>query len=573
MKKRNEKQFLFRLRCIFAFVASIGFVLIANLFYIQISNGHRFRAQADGQYVVATYNSFERGSIYFEQQDGTKISAAGQRTGYKISINPSNFNADADEVSQTISDVIEFDDERFRDGLSRSNRTYFEIANNVSKEDGIILKEALGSAISLHAEKWRVYPLKGSAAHALGFLGYQGDELAGRYGLERQYESTLKREDVDVYTNFFARIFHNVQNFVDPEKVPEGDIVTTIDPQVQLYFENQLKGIQSTWNSESVAGIIMNPKNGEIYAMGAFPNFDNNNFRDAKTEYFKNPLVENVHEFGSIVKPLIVGIAIDNENIDHKELEYYDSGSVEVGPHTISNFDGRGRGWVSVQEILNQSLNTGMVHIAEQIPKPDFREYFEKFGFTSQTNIDLPNEGTNLTNNLKSNRDIEFANMSFGQGIAVTPISMIQALGTLANRGKTVQPHLVKKIEYTNGFSKTFDYEVEQQIALSEDSAGEVSRMLVNAFDAYRNGTVKLDNYSVAAKTGTAQIPNPQGGYYDDRNLHSFVGYFPAYDPEFIILMYTVHPKGVKYASQTLIDPFVDVTKYLINYYKVAPDR
>lgn len=571
--KRENKQFLLRLRGIFAGIVVIGFVLIANLFYIQITHGNQFREQADGQYVVSTYNSFERGSIFFEERDGTRISAAGQKSGYKLSINPKTFIGDPQEIYTQLTEIIDIDKELFFSSIEKKNRTYIEIAHHIAKSDGEAIKKIVGKNILLHAEKWRVYPLKGSASHVLGFLGYKGDDYAGRYGLERTYEDTLKRVDVDVYTNFFARIFHNVQKLVDPKEVPEGDLVSTIDPQVQLFFETELQGIQEKWDSASVGGIIMNPRNGEIYGFGAYPNFDNNDFSQNKISDFKNPLVENVYEMGSILKPFIVAMGIDTGDIDVDTLEYYDNGSVVVEDYTINNFDKRGRGWVNVQEILNQSLNTGMVHITKQIAKNDFRTYFDKYGFTSKTGIDLPNEGNNITSNLKSPRDIEFANMSFGQGIAVTPISLVGALSALANDGVRVTPHVIKKIEYTNGFSKTLDYSENNVQVLSKETSGEISRMLVNVFDAYREGQVKLPNHRVAAKTGTAQIPDPKGGYYSDRNLHSFFGYFPAYDPQFIIFLYTVHPKGVKYASQTLIEPFRSTAKYLINYYNIPPDR
>jgi len=571
--KRESKQFIIRMRVVFGVIALVGFVLITNLFYIQITHGAQFRTQADGQYVVSTYNSFERGSIFFEEKDGTRISAAGQKSGYKISINPKEFKGDKEKVFNAINEIVPIDKTEFFADLEKKKRTYIEILNKISKSDGEAIKKSAGKDLQLHSEKWRTYPLQGTGSHLLGFLGFKGDDYAGRYGLERSYEDTLKREETDVYTNFFARIFHNVQTLVDPNKLPEGDIVTTIDPQIQLYFEKQLEGVQEKWDSQSVGGVIMNPRTGEVYAMGGFPNFNNNDFSQDSVSVFKNPLVENVYEVGSIMKPLIVAMGIDSGSIDQDTLEYYDNGFVKVGISTISNFDKRGRGWVNVQEILNQSLNTGMVYIASKISKKTFREYFDAFGFTSGTNIDLPNEAANITSNLKSNRDIEFANMSFGQGIAVTPMSMVRALSSLANDGKIVQPHLVKKIEYTSGFSKTIDTTASAKQALSKETAGEVSRMLVNVFDAYRDGDVKFDNYSVAAKTGTAQIPNPQGGYYDDRNLHSFFGYFPAYDPQFLLFLYTVNPKGVRYSSQTLIEPFKETSKYLINYYDVPPDR
>jgi len=493
MTKKEMRQFVIRLRVLFAFVVCIGFVLIANLFYIQVRSGDEFRTQADGQYVVSTYNSFERGSIFFEQKDGTRMSAAGQRSGYKVSINPSTFSADPDLVFDTINAIHEIDKESFFAALEKKKRTYIEIANRLSKEDGEAVKKELGKAIQLHAEKWRVYPLQGAGAHVLGFLGFKGDDYAGRYGLERSYEETLRRTDTDVYRNFFARIFHDVRGIVDPNVDFEGDIVTTIDPQVQVFFESQIKGIQEKWSSKSSGGIIMNPQTGEVYGLGAVPNFDNNSYGDFSINTFKNPLVENVHEMGSIMKPLIVAMAVDSGSINADTMEYYDHGFIKVGDRTIKNFDSKGRGWVKVQDILNQSLNTGMAHIASKIPKNDFRDYFDKYGFMSKTGIDLPNEGNNLTSNLKSKRNVEFANMSFGQGIALTPISMARALSALGNKGKLAEPHLVKRIEYTNGLAKNISSEEETGLqALSPETAGKVSQMLVNVFDNYADGGYKI---------------------------------------------------------------------------------
>ena len=572
--KKEDKNFLSRLRFIFVGIVAVGFVLIANLFYIQIQNGEVFRQQADGQYVAPSYNSFERGSIFFQEPDGSRISAAGQKSGYKISINPSSFSADPDEIYAAISAHTEISRDTFFSAVEKKDKQYAEILTRVNKDLAKTIKAELGSVVQLHTEKWRSYPLKGAGSHLLGFLAYRGDDFGGRYGLERVYENTLKRENTDIYTNFFARIFHNVQDFVDPEVVPEGDIVTTIDPKAQLFLEKEIAKIQDTWQSSSTGGIIIHPKTGAIYAMGAYPNFDNNSFTQFNPSNFRNPLVENVYEVGSIMKPLVVALGIDTGDVNTETLEYYDKGSVQVEDYTIKNFDGRGRGWVSVQDILNQSLNTGMVYITKRIKKQVFRDFFKNLGFQEKTGIDLPSEGSSLTANLKSSRDIEHTNISFGQGIAITPVAMVRALSVLANNGRRVDPHLVKKIEYTNGFSKTLSPEIEnQKVVISPEAAGETSRLLVNVFDEYRGGEARLENYRIAAKTGTAQIPDPKGGYYDDRNLHSFFGYFPAYEPEFLVFLYTVHPKGVKYSSQTLIDPFRSIAKYLINAYDVAPDR
>lgn len=572
--KNESKKFTLRLHILFGFMLLTAVFLIANLFRLQIRDGYLYREQADDQYIVSSRTFFERGSIFFVQKDGTRMTAAGNHSGYKVSINPSTFPTErAEEIYNKITSIIPVDRDKFFNVLNnQKTRTYYEIATRVEKEDGAELKSLVGSAVDLHAEKWRTYPLNGLAAHLLGFLAFKDDDYAGRYGLERYYENTLKREDPRLYANFFARLFHGIQSGISSGVELEGDIVTTIDPQIQIFFENELKKIQETWSSQSVGGIIMNPKTGEIYAMGSYPSFNNNTFEKSSLEVFQNPLVEKVYEMGSIMKPIIVSIGIDSGSINPQTFSYNDTGSVQVGPSTIKNYDGRGRGVVDVQEILNQSLNTGMVAISKKISKQNFRDYFEKFGLTSKTGIDLPNEVTPLSSNLKSNRDIEFANMSFGQGIALSPMAMARSLSVLANQGKLPQPHLVKKIEYSNGLSKTLNYSDQPQV-ISPETSGEISRLLVNVFDAYTSNDDRLAKYRVAGKTGTAQVANPAGGYYQDRNLHSFFGYFPAYDPEFIVFLYTEYPKNIKYASQTLIDPFKKTVDYLINYYDIPPDR
>ncbi len=572
MKKR-KKQFNTRLNFIFSLVIVIGFVLIANLFHIQVINGDKFRERADGQYVVSTYNAFERGNIIFEDRDGMQLTVAGQKKGYKISLDLSKLTEkDKNIIFEKINEIFPINKKKFL-SITNNKRKYVEVVHKIPVADGEEIKKELGNKISLHSEKWRVYPLHKSASHVIGFLGYDSNnKFCGRYGLERQYEDTLKRDNVDLYTNFFAKAFHGARNLVDINTKQEGDIIATIDPQVQLFLEKEIEGIQKKWSSQSTGGIIMNPKNGEIYAMAAVPNFDNNDFKNDSLSVFKNPLVENIYEFGSVIKPLVVAIGI-NQNVITADTKYYDKGSVKIGKYTISNYDKRGRGWVNVQEILNQSLNTGMVFVSTKISKKSFREYFKNYGFGEKSGIDLPNESSGLTSNLKSNRNIEFANISFGQGVAVSPISFIKSLSALANNGKTVIPHIVKKIEYTNGLFKVLSYKDDGVQVISPETSEEVSRMLVNVFDKYMHGKVKLPNHSIAAKTGTAQIPAPDGGYYNDRNLHSFFGYFPAYDPQFIVLMYTVYPKHIKYASQTLINPFRDISKFLINYYNVPPDR
>jgi len=203
-----------------------------------------------------------------------------------------------------------------------------------------------------------------------------------------------------------------------------------------------------------------------------------------------------------------------------------------------------------------------------------FSRYMQKYGIGEETGIEIPNETRGLTDNLKSTRDVEHATASFGQGIAMTPIATVKALAALGNGGTLVSPHVVDRVEYDLGGSHKTYPDPEERV-LKNETSEEITRMLVAVVDeALLGGTVALPKYSIAAKTGTAQIAKlDTGGYYEDKFLHSFFGYFPAYDPEFLVFLYTIEPKEARYASQTLTYPFIDTVKFLINYYEVPPDR
>lgn len=553
----------------------VALVFLVRLFSVQILHSDIYAKEADSQYVATRSYVFDRGSIYFEKKDGTRISAATLRSGYTLAINPMAIN-NPDRVYGALTGVVELDRTEFYRKATKEDDPYEELIKRLDENTAKQIRALdLGGGVILAIEKWRFYPAETLAAHSLGFVGYKGNVLAGRYGLEQYYEDILQRGNYKLYVNFFAEVFTNVSNLLNVNKMNnrEGDIVTTIEPSVQLMLEDELMKLEKKWSTDEVGGIIIDPQTGAVYALGARPTFDPNTFSTVdSSSVFSNPLVENVYEMGSIIKPLTMAAGLDSGVVEY-DTKYVDKGSVIIDGARISNYDGRARGEVNMQEVLNQSLNTGAVHVMEQMGKDTFRSYMNGYGLNEPSGVDLPNDTKGLTKNLNSNRMIEYATASFGQGIAFTPFATARALSVLAGDGKLIVPHIVKEIDYTFGFSQKYSAEEPKRV-LSQATSDEITRMLVEVVDtALRGGTVKMDNYSIAAKTGTAQIAGPEGEYYEDRFLHSFFGYFPAYDPEFLVFLYAVDPKDVRYASETLTYPFMDITTFLINYYDIPPDR
>jgi cell division protein FtsI (penicillin-binding protein 3)/stage V sporulation protein D (sporulation-specific penicillin-binding protein) len=555
-------------------LALVGFLsIIVRLYYLQVMHRDEYRAMGESQYVHTVRDLFTRGSIYFTTKEGEKVSAATVKAGYLLAVDPSKLG-DLDQTYAALSAITPVDHDTFFERASRRDRTYQEIEQMV-EDDAAKKIEALDlPGVRLYRNQWRYYPGKSLSARTIGFVGYDENDLVGKYGLERFYEETLARDTEHLSVNFFAEIFGNLRKLIfDSNEAKQGDIVTTIEPTVARTLDRVLESAQAQWNSKTTGGIIINPMNGEVIALNVVPSFDLNDRTGVELEQFRNPLVEDVYEMGSIVKPLTMASALDAGLVTPTSM-YNDPGTIILDGSRISNYDGRARSYVGVQGILSQSLNTGAAYLASLLGHDRFRDYFYKLKLGSETGIDLPNEAHGLVSNLESPRDVEYATASFGQGIAITPIETVRALASLANGGTLITPHLVKRIEYADGTSHDISYPEGERV-FSEKTSEDITRMLITVVDtALKAGKAKNEYYTIAAKTGTAQIANPETHkYYADRYLHSFFGYFPAYNPQFLIFLYTVEPKGVQYASETLTDPFLELVQFLINYYALPPDR
>lgn len=571
-----RKNALFRIRILTGVVLFLALLFIGRLYQIQITQHESYSNTANKQYVHTVKDLYSRGNIFFSTKEGEKVSAATIQSGYVLAIDSAQIE-NPEEAYTKLSSVYPVDKALFLEKSENKEKIYQEIAQRVSTKDADVIQALNIAGVGLYRTQWRYYPGDELSARSIGFVGYtedSGDTLAGRFGIERYYDEVLTRNDGRISVNFFAEIFSNLGDIIfDNTESRTGDVVTSIEPTVARMLDRELQKVQDKYSSNLTGGIIINPQNGEIYAMNVIPSFNLNDRGNAGIDAFRNPLVEDVYEMGSIIKALTMASGLDSKAVTAKTT-YYDAGFLDLNTETIRNYDKRGRGTVDMQEVLNQSLNTGVAFTVKTMGKEKFRSYFKALKLGSETGVDLPSEAHGLISQLDSPRDIEYATASFGQGIALTPIATVRALSALGNGGHLVTPHLATKIENQDGSFKDIVYPEGDQV-FSKETSEEISRMLTVVVDkALSGGKQKQEHYSIAAKTGTAQIADSAGGgYYEDRYLHSFFGYFPSYEPKYLIFLYTVEPKGVRYASETLTEPFMDLTKFIINYYNVPPDR
>lgn len=552
----------------------VAFVIFGRAFYVQVVKHGYYVELADKQYISKIPLNFDRGTIYFSQYKGAPVPAAQLRTTYRVAIDPTQITK-PENLYTSLSAVLPLAKEDFMEKAAKTSDPYEEIARDISADDVALLKAKKLKGVTYVKNNKRSYPQDAVGAKLIGFVGSDGVHVKGQYGLERYYDDILSRKSNDVSVNFFAELFTDInKTIVSNTDKQEGDIILTIDAEAERVLHQTLVETKATWNSDVIGGIIMDPKTGRIIAMDALPTYNPNEFTQVKdANAFLNQNISGVYEMGSIIKPITVATALD-AGVVNEETTYNDTGFRDLNGYKVRNFDGKPRGpGTSMQTILDKSLNVGIVFLVEQLGTKRFQDYFKKFGLGMETGIDLPTEASGLTKNLDSTVLVDSATAGFGQGIAITPIQTIRALATLGNGGKLVSPHIVDSIVYQNGDVKKITQDYTEQV-ISEKSSEEISRMLVHVVDtALKNGDYKMARYAIAAKTGTAQMVKPGAGYYDDRYLHSFFGYFPAYDPRYIIFLFHTYPKGAEYASATLTDPFFKLVKFLISYYEIPPDR
>ena len=531
-----------------------------------------------------------RGNIYFSDNstEARKI-AATNKSSFYLFVNKS-IDLPQD-VALKIAPFLNKEAAFLESELSQKDKTYYVIARGLTKEQADQITKLKITGLNIASEVNRIYPQGLMAASVLGFVGFDSDQRVGQYGVESYYNGVLNGEtrtqsfignktysDVLKFLKFWDKSGTEeitTETETGPPRLASGeagnDIVLTINPNIQSLVEIKLNALLKKWSAPSGTVIVQDPATGEVLAMAVSPSFDPNNYPNYELKNFLNPNIQEIFEPGSSFKSVTMAAAVDAGAVT-PETTYYDTGEVKVGGFSIKNFNEKANGTQTMRQVLQHSLNTGAIFAEGKTGDDTFLNHVVGFGFGQKTGADLSGEVAGNISNLYSGRKVNFATASFGQGIAVTPLQLINAYSAIANGGKLMWPHLLKEIVYPNG-TKT---EIKPKIIgspITEDTANKLKSMLVDVVEKGFD-KAKITNYDVAGKTGTAQIPDGQGGYLaNDQFVHNFVGFAPAYSPRFTILIKMDKPKGIKFAADSLSPVFGDIARFLIRYFNIPPTR
>lgn len=476
---------------------------------------------------------------------------------------------EASPSAKTEEELILLEEDRLNKLLNRTDVVWVPVKRKVSKENKQQI-ESLGiKGIGFDPEEGRAYPEASMAAQTLGFVGKDAAGTPkGYFGLEGYYDLTLSGSKG--LKTWEKDAFGNPIILGGSHKVGAQDGITLkthIDRSAQYLVERYLKtGVEKYEAAEGIV-VVMRPSDGAILAMAGFPAYDPAKFNNFAKEFYVNPAIGESFEPGSIFKVLVMAAALDAEAVKPEDKCDTCSGPRTIAEYTIESGSKQYYPDSTPKEIIEHSDNVGMIWVAERLGKEKMAAYLQKYGIGRSSEIDLQGE---LVPPLRNDWGlIDLATASFGQGVAVTPIQMVRAVGVLANAGKLVTPQVVDSIIVQNQEDDIKPQKVEQVI--SARAAKQITDMMVSGVETKSDMWPIPRGFEVAGKTGTAQIP--VAGHYDpNKVVSSFIGFAPANNPKFVMIVSLKDPKVGQYASQNAAFVWFNIAGDLLPYFGAQPN-
>ncbi len=576
MKRKNKRKKTFkkpisllRFYTVAVFFLVLGGAIFFRLFWLQIKQHNYYTALADSQYQTVKELKPQRGEIFLRGRE-ENFAVAVNKEIPTVYVVPGEIENKEEAVTK-LADTLDLEKEMIRQKVYKKDDPYEVIKRKISEEEFKKIRELNIKGVHFEKERWRYYPGGELAAQTIGFLGYGQRGLTGRYGVEQYFDDVLRgqkgllKEDRDVA----GRWISIGQRKVSPSR-DGSDLVLSLNQVIQFKAELALKNAVEKHQADGGKIIITEVGTGKILAMASWPTFNPNEYSRYEAGEFKNPIISGNYEPGSVFKIITMAAGLDTGRVS-PNTTYNDTGSVVADGFEIRNSDEKAYGQQTMTEVIEKSLNTGVIFVEKLLGHKLFAKYVKKFGFGQKTGITLPGETAGNISNLKTKRDIEFFTASFGQGISVTPLQLAMAYGAIANKGILLKPIVVDKIIHPDGKEEVTEIEEVGRV-ISQTSARQASLMLESNVQNGHGKLAGVPGYKVAGKTGTAQIPDKiNGGYLEGATIGTFAGFAPVDNPIFAMVVIIDHPRDVEWAAATAAPVFGEMTKFLLDYYGVKP--
>ncbi|MCA9349980.1 penicillin-binding protein 2 [Candidatus Saccharibacteria bacterium] len=568
-----------RLNSWVAVVFVIFAIVVYRLIVIQVFDNQKYLQAAANQQTKRQTIIAKRGRILLKE--GDQSFAIAQNQAVKSLRADPKIVKDIDLLADKLSSIIGIPRTELVDKLTYSGNRYVAIADNLTLNQ-VEEIESLGvEGLILEDSESRYY---GESELFAGISGFVNSDGVGQYGVEQYWDDVLAGTPglvKAVKDNQGISLASRDNILVDP--VDGGDIYLTLDRNIQAWSYDILAKYMDKHQAFEGQIVVMDPMTGKLNAMVNLPSYDPNKYGSVDSESaYINPIVSDIYEPGSVFKPLTMAAGLESGQVTANS-SYFDSGSVTIDGQVINNAEHKSYGTVAMVDVLRNSLNTGVVWILQHLggaypeinqqAKVVFRDFISKVGFGKKTDIDIFGEFSEQLGIVKSvdSSNFDYANMTFGQGISVTSLQMIRALAIFANGGNLVRPYLVGSVSYPDGKEKIFEPKIEQAVITPEVSS-QVKAMMEAVVSPSASGyNAVVPGYRIGGKTGTAQVPDGQGGYRTDQYNHTFIGFQSDPNSKFIILVRLRVPASQGYSASTSAKAFAELAKKLFDYYQIAP--
>lgn len=557
-----------RLSVIITISGLILLSFVGRLYQKAVIEHDHIAQAAENQYAYRKEVIGRRGDIVTQEQESYYPLATNERR-YQILAVPKNIK-DREATAAKLAPILGITERDIFDKINNDKLYIPPLKRRLTRSDADKIAALHLRGVLLLPEMVRTYPEQGLAAQLLGFVNGDGK---GNYGLEGVYDSSLRGE-----TGYQVGEKDNQGRLIslgDEVKAKDGaTLVLTIDREIQSFAEHTLAEALKKYEADSGTIIIMKPQTGDIVTMASLPSFNPNTYNEVPQDQqslFINPAVSSVWEPGSIMKPLIMALAIDKGLVEPETEETFGA-SVRVLNHDIYTAEKKAFGRQTMTQVLENSDNVGMVWISNKLGNQGEYEGLTKMGFGQKPELKLGNVVGGSLPVVKLWNDLTRATVSFGQGVSTTPLQMVMAYSGLANKGIMMQPRLVSQVMDDKG---TLTEEAPKEIGriVSEETSRKLGLMLESVVVSGHGKRAQVSGYRIGGKTGTAQVVNPEGGYFEDRHIGSFAGYFPISNPQYAMVVKLDNPKNVEFAESSAAPTFGEVAKYILFHKQVKPDK